>query len=112
MFGGSAAPKTHASHHAKQNDAALSHHRDDDDHHAPPSEQDCAAMTLAKSVAPVTPKAVAPAPLEMPMPAGPDATTLLQPPRLAGVSARPRGPPPRNCGGFPAIFARNHRLLI
>lgn len=82
------------------------------DHSAPAkkSERDCAAMEMAKSVGPL------PGVLTI---ASPDmwiATAVLpEPVRIHApaiiTTVEPRGPP-RTTGGFAAIFASNHRLLI
>lgn len=86
-----------------------------DDHadHTGPSEtpdRDCAAMEMAKSLGPVT------AVFAIATPDFTVASAVLPEQRLFNApeivdAVQPRGPP-RTSGGFAAIFASNHRLLI
>lgn len=73
-------------------------------------DRDCAAMKMAQSLGPVTVVFAI---------ASPDFSTaagvLPEQPRFDGPeiigAVQPRGPP-RTSGGFAAIFASNHRLMI
>lgn len=75
-----------------------------------PPAQDCASMEMAKSAGPLPAALIVAAPDVMvlaavlpdePVAAGPSPAKILQ----------ARGPP-RSRGGFAAVFATNHRLLI
>ena len=97
---------------AAASSAHTQHSADHSDHGTPAkkSDRDCAAMEMAKSVGPL------PAVLTI---AAPDVTMaaaiLPQPPAFDAPvivdAVQPRGPP-RTSGGFAAVFASNHRLLI
>jgi hypothetical protein len=82
------------------------------DHHAPAkkSERDCAAMEMAKSVGPLPAMLVVASPEVTIIAAALPEPLAFRAPTL-GDAAQPRGPP-RTSGGFAAIFASNHRLLI
>lgn len=92
--------------------ASMHHGENHADHHEPAkkSDRDCAAMEMAKSIGPV------PAALTVATPDISIAAAVLPAPPLFNAPAiidavQPRGPP-RTSGGFAAVFASNHRLLI
>jgi hypothetical protein len=104
MFPSAQAATAHSAH--------AEHDANATDHTAPAknSERDCAAMEMAKSVGPLpailsiaTPDATIAAAL-LPEPPAFDAPTVID-------AVQPRGPP-QTIGGFAAVFASNHRLLL
>lgn len=94
--------------------AAVVHHGGDSHrgHHMPakPAEPDCAAMALAKAVGNVPHSFGVAAPDIVTLHALPAEPVLLAGP-VRALATHPRGPP-RGGGGFAAVYASNHRLLI
>jgi len=72
---------------------------------------ECPPMKLAKTVAPPLSDFVLAAPQLATLPLGLSLAALV-PQGTASHRAAPRGPPVRTRGGFAAVYAGNHRLLI
>jgi hypothetical protein len=97
---------------ATANSGHAEHDANSTDHTTPAkkSERDCAAMEMAKSVGPL-PAVLTIASPDVTIAAAvvPETPTFDAPVIVDAV--QPRGPP-RTGGGFAAVFAANHRLLI